>query len=255
MKNTNKNTIKTAVAMILAVFSITMSMLLAGCEDNSTATPDQVQSSQSTDSTIAGETTQNSTTVSSQSITPTTSNTNNGKTQSPTETEKSKSINNADEGSSGNTGNSSSEKNNHSISSQSNSSSSSGSNKSNTNDHSSKTYHEAVYNIVHHPAEYKNVYVVDQESYSYDEPVYDNREYTICHVCGAEFDTTNGPSAFFAHDDQHLLAGEGSGYHSVIREVQTGTKTVTVPEEGHYENQLVKEAYDEKVLIREAGWY
>ena len=61
--------------------------------------------------------------------------------------------------------------------------------------------------------------------------------------------------AFWAHDDEHLLAGEGSGYHSYMKTIQTGTNTVNVPEEGHYEKKVVKEAWDEKVLVKEAGWY
>ena len=120
---------------------------------------------------------------------------------------------------------------------------------------SGKTYHEAVYKTVHHDAEYEDVYVVDQEAYSYEEPVYEKRVYTVCHVCGAEFDTSYDTSAFFAHDKAHMLAGEGSGYHNDTRKVQVGTNTVNVPEEGHYEKKLVKAAWDEKVLVKEAGWY
>ena len=41
------------------------------------------------------------------------------------------------------------------------------------------------------------------------------------------------------------------GYTSV----QVGTRTVNVPEESHYETKIVKEAWTEKKLIREAGWY
>lgn len=118
-----------------------------------------------------------------------------------------------------------------------------------------KTYHEAVYKTVHHDAEYEDVYIVDQEAYSYEEPVYEKRVYTVCHVCGAEFDTSYDTSAFWSHNKAHALAGEGSGYHNDTRKVQVGTNTVNVPEEGHYEKKLVKAAWDEKVLVKEAGWY
>jgi len=37
--------------------------------------------------------------------------------------------------------------------------------------------------------------------------------------------------------------------------VQVGTKTINVPEESHYETKIAKEAWTEKKLIREAGWY
>ena len=126
-----------------------------------------------------------------------------------------------------------------------------------TDPHAGKTYHEAVYKTVHHDAVYENMWVVDQPAYSYEEPIYEKRGYTICHVCGAEFDTTyeNGADSFTAHNKAHMLAGEGGGYHSEVRKVKVGSTTVNVPEEGHYEKQLVKAAYDEKVLVKEAGWY
>ncbi len=101
----------------------------------------------------------------------------------------------------------------------------------------------------------KDVYVVDQEAYSYEKPIYEEQQITVCYVCGAEFDTSYDASTFYAHGTQHLLAGEGSGYHNEVREIQTGSKTVNVPEEGHYEKKVVKDAWDEKVLIKEAGWY
>lgn len=77
----------------------------------------------------------------------------------------------------------------------------------------------------------------------------------MCHVCGAEFDTSYSGSEFWEHDYQHQYAGEGSGYHNDIRKVQVGTNTVNVHEEGHYEQKVVKSAWDEKVLVREAGWF
>ena len=123
--------------------------------------------------------------------------------------------------------------------------------------HGGKTYHEAVYKNVHHDAVYENVWIVDQEAFSYEDPIYEVREYTYCKICGTEFETNDkaGTDAFFAHDDVHLLAGEGSGYRTYTRKIQVGTKTVYVPEEGHWAKHHVKAAWDEQVLVREAGWY
>lgn len=124
-----------------------------------------------------------------------------------------------------------------------------------TDPHADMTYHEAEYKIVHHDAVYEDVYVVDQAAYSYEEPIYEERQITVCHVCGAEFDTSYSTKEFSAHNKAHALAGEGSGYHSDVRKIQVGTNTVNVPEKGHYEKQLVKAAWDEKILVKEAGWY
>lgn len=115
---------------------------------------------------------------------------------------------------------------------------------------SSKIWHEAEYKTVHHPTETKKVWVVDQEGYTYEEPVYEWKYRTICYTCGA--DITDNCSE---HGRNHMLNGENSSYGNEKRQVQTGTKTVTVEEVGHWETQVVKEAWDEKVLTREAGYY
>ena len=52
---------------------------------------------------------------------------------------------------------------------------------------------------------------------------------------------------------EHALEGEGGRYHDDY--VQVDTKTVTVPEQSHMETVVVKEAWTERVLVREAGWY
>ena len=114
----------------------------------------------------------------------------------------------------------------------------------------SKVWHEAEYKTVHHPAETKKVWVVDQEDYTYEEPVYEEQARAICYTCGA--DCTENRTA---HGKQHMLNGENSSYGVEYRQVQTGTKTITVEEKGHWETQVVKEAWDEQVLIREAGYY
>lgn len=132
-----------------------------------------------------------------------------------------------------------------------------------------KRWHEAVYKtvnhpaettVVNHPAETKEVKVVDKEAYTYEEPVYEKQGRAICKGCGADI-TEN----ITAHQKKHALNGEAGGYYVTDVKVQVGTKTVTVPEEYHYETKVVKEAWTEtvvvkeawteKVLVREAGYY
>lgn len=76
------------------------------------------------------------------------------------------------------------------------------------------------------------VKVVDQEAYTYEEPIYEKQIRTICKVCGA--DITGFASE---HNEQHALNGEPVSYKAERREIQTGTKTVTVPEKSHYETK------------------
>lgn len=120
----------------------------------------------------------------------------------------------------------------------------------NTTTTPSKVWHEAEYKTVHHPAETKKVWVIDQEGYTYEEPIYEEHQRTICFTCGADC-TENRVE----HGRNHMLNGENSSYHSVTKEIQVGTKTITVEEKGHWETQVVKEAWDEQVLIKEAGYY
>ena len=76
------------------------------------------------------------------------------------------------------------------------------------------------------------VKVVDKEAYTYEEPVYEKHDRTICKVCGA--DITDNCSE---HNKQHALNGEPVSYHNVWVNVQVGTKTVTVPEKIALRNQ------------------
>ena len=114
----------------------------------------------------------------------------------------------------------------------------------------SKVWHEAEYKTVHHPAETKKVWVVDQEGYTYEEPIYERHARTICNNC--EIDITDN---CMAHMKEHALNRESASYRSETREIQVGTKTITVEEKGHWETQVIKEAWDEQVLIKEAGYY
>jgi len=262
MKST-KNTVKIAVSTVIATLVLSTSVLLTGCGESHASTPDQAQA---TTATIAkGDTTstQLSTDASGKVIDPTTAKADGDTSVKATEVKASDTSSKSDSTSSKSDSSSASSKSGDSSGGSSSSKSGGSSSKGSTSGGSTsgggsasgKTYHEAVYKTVHHDAEYEDVYVVDQEAYSYEEPVYQERQITVCHVCGAEFDTSYSTSEFYAHDDQHLLAGEGSGWHSDVRKVQVGTNTVNVPEEGHYEKKLVKDAWDEKVLVREAGWY
>ena len=146
-----------------------------------------------------------------------------------------------------------------------------------------KEWHEAIYETINHPAEYKTVtqpaeyktvthpaeyktinhpettekvWIVDKVASVYQEPIYEHRDRTICNNCGA--DISNNTEA---HIKEHELKDERNGWTLEVYEVQVGTKTVTVPEEGHYktvvktawtEKILVKKAWDEKKLVKEA---
>lgn len=256
MKAKSKKIIAIIAIVIVVVLAIILALLFTHCANQSNATPDQAQA---TTATIAkGDTTstQVSTDANGKVIDPTTAKADGDTSVKATEAKSSDTSSKSDSSSSKSDSSSASSKSGDSSGGSSSSKSSGSSGGSSTSGGGSgKTYHEAEYKTVHHDAEYEDVYVVDQEAYSYEEPVYQERQITVCHVCGAEFDTSYDSSAFWEHDKAHALAGEGSGYHSTVRKIQTGTKTVNVPEEGHYEKKVVKEAWDEKVLVKEAGWY
>lgn len=130
----------------------------------------------------------------------------------------------------------------------------SNSNNSSNNSSSSvnqKTYHEAVYKTVNHPAETKKIKVIDQESSSYEEPIYEEKGVALCNDCNADITDEN----IGWHCADHLENGGKGSYRVEVVEVQVGTKTVTIPEKSHYETVITKEAWTEKVLVREAGWY
>ena len=70
------------------------------------------------------------------------------------------------------------------------------------------------------------VKVVDQKAYTYEEPIYEKHDRTICNRCGADI-TDNIKHIFKCN----------SNYHNEWRDIQVGTKTVTVPEKSHYETK------------------
>ena len=120
--------------------------------------------------------------------------------------------------------------------------------------HAGKTYHEAVYKTVNHPAETKQVKVVDQEAYSYEEPVYEMRRIHKCKDCGMDLLQLSADERY-AHAEAHMDEGGDGGWYSTTEQVQVGTKTINVPEKSHMETVVVKAAWTEKVLVKEAGWY
>lgn len=81
----------------------------------------------------------------------------------------------------------------------------------------------------------KQVKVVDQEAYSYEEDVYENKVRTICNDCGA--DITGNTDHIF--DEIAKNPNAKGSYRAEKVKVKTGTKTVNVPEQSHYENQTI----------------
>ena len=104
------------------------------------------------------------------------------------------------------------------------------------------------------PAETKQVKVVDQEAYSYEEPVYEMRRIHKCKDCGMDLLQLSADERY-AHAEAHMDEGGDGGWYSTTEQVQVGTKTINVPEKSHMETVVVKAAWTEKVLVKEAGWY
>ena len=77
------------------------------------------------------------------------------------------------------------------------------------------------------------VKVVDQKAYTYEEPIYEKQGRAICKTCNIDItDNLN------EHCKSHALKGESDSYKVVTVTIQTGTKTVTVPEKSHYETKI-----------------
>ena len=118
------------------------------------------------------------------------------------------------------TTNSSSNKNNTSSSSKpSNNSSSSSSSSSKPAEH--KHNWVAQYKNVNVPEKGHNEQVLVQAAYDEQVPQYQDVERMICNQCGADI-TGNA----VAHNDQHLSNYEPGGYHSEVRQMLVGYKTI-----------------------------
>ena len=112
--------------------------------------------------------------------------------------------------------------------------------------HEGKTWHEAIYEEVYHPAETTQEWV----PYYIDAPIYESHRASICNTCGEEI-TGHTSEHMFAHMDK----GENGSYRIETVDVIVGYEQVEVPEKGHYETKVINEAYTEKRLVQEAGWY
>ena len=99
------------------------------------------------------------------------------------------------------------------------------------------------FKTIHHDAVYENKYVVDQSAFDEQVPITEMKAHSICNGCGA--DITGNTTA---HIKQGALEGTNCrGYHTEWIEEVVGYETVHHPEQGHNEQVLVKEAWDEKV--------
>ena len=78
--------------------------------------------------------------------------------------------------------------------------------------------------------DYEDVWVEDSPAWDESVPIHGYTEVSICNICGADI---TGNTA--AHGKQHMLAGEGSGHHSEVRDAVVGYETVHHGAEGHWE--------------------
>ena len=100
--------------------------------------------------------------------------------------------------------------------------------------HEGKTWYDAEYKT-------EKVWVVDEEGYTWQKPIYETHDRTICNTCGA--DITDNVDHIFEHMDK----GENGSYRNEMVDTLVGYETITVPEKGHYETKTT--------LVRAAGWY
>lgn len=101
--------------------------------------------------------------------------------------------------------------------------------------HAGKTWHEAEYKT-------EKIWVVDEEGYTWEKPIYEKHTATICNTCGADITDCVGE-----HGYNHMINGENASYRVETVKELTGYETVEVPEKGHWETKTE--------LVREAGWY
>ena len=147
---------------------------------------------------------------------------------SATGSSSSKSSSSSKTNSSSSKSSSTSSKTSSSSSSSKPSSNSSSSSSSKTESSKTETHTHTWVNIT------KQVKVIDQEAYSYEEDVYETQRRAICNECGADISDN-----IVEHCKAHALNGENGSYSVKSVKVKTGTKTVNVPEQSHYENQTI----------------
>ena len=107
-----------------------------------------------------------------------------------------------------------------------------------------------MYETINHSAVTEEVWVIDQPETTIEEPVSEIQGVAICNTCGADI-----TDCISDHGYDHMINGENASYHVEEGRVQTGTKTVTISEKKHKETKIIKSAWTEKRLVREAGWY
>ena len=102
--------------------------------------------------------------------------------------------------------------------------------------HEGKTWYDAEYKT-------EKVWVVDEEGYTWQKPIYETHDRTICNICGADIteDITGHDKTY------HLPYGDDFSYRNEMVDTLVGYETITVPEKGHYETKTT--------LVREEGWY
>lgn len=84
----------------------------------------------------------------------------------------------------------------------------------------------------------KQVKVVDQEAYSYEETIYEQEYVDLCKDCGARIDLMT-EEELITHIKGHTLNGGKGGWYSALIDVPAGTETVNVPEKSHYETKVI----------------
>lgn len=182
---------------------------------------------------------------------------NNSKTSGSSQTQSSNKSTQSGSQTNSQTNNQSSKSTNKNTSNNTNTNTNNGSSSksSSADPHAGKTWHEAVYKTVNHPAVTGERKVIDQPADSYEEPVYETKLIAKCKDCGIDLSQLS-QSERTAHSKNHVLnEGGDGGWYTATEQVQVGTRTVEVPEQSHMETYIVKEAWTEKVLVKEAGWY
>ena len=101
--------------------------------------------------------------------------------------------------------------------------------------HEGKTWYDAEYKT-------EKVWVVDEEGYTWQCPIYEDHTAAICNTCGADITDCVGE-----HGYNHMINGENASYRVETVSTIVGYETETVPEKGHYETKTT--------LVRAAGWY
>lgn len=101
--------------------------------------------------------------------------------------------------------------------------------------HEGKTWHEAEYKT-------EKVWVVDEEAYTWQRPIYEEHYASICNTCNKEIIGDEGE-----HMYEHMQKGENGSYRVEMVTTIVGYETVEEPEIGHWETKTE--------LVRAAGWY